>query len=112
MSEQVVTPDAELVNPNEEITDDKKVLLLNQWKLKVEDEINGYNVEREKIMDEYKRIKARMDKILGTRLKKIKKYDAVINGRKKVLSDILKEISTISNKSDSVASIEIEQKVS
>lgn len=111
MSEEIVTPDAELVNPNEEITDEKKVLLLNQWKLKVEDEINGYSVEREKIMDEYKRIKARMDKILGTRLKKIKKYDSVINGRKKVLADILKEISTASNKPDAVVSIETEQKI-
>lgn len=109
MSEQSVTPDAELVNPNEEITDEKKVLLLNQWKLKVEEEINGYNVEREKIMDEYKRIKARMDKILGTRLKKIKKYDAVINGRKKVLSDILKEISIASNNTGSDIVIETSQ---
>lgn len=86
-----------IVQPDDEITEENKKILLNQWREKVELEISGYVEERDKITEEYKRIKARMDKILGTRLKKMKKYDAVINARKKVLSDINSEIGILNN---------------
>jgi hypothetical protein len=86
------TPTQPEIGPDEEITEEKKIILLNQWKTKVQEEIDSYNVEKDKIMDEYKRIKSRMEKILGFRLQRMKKYDAVINNRKKVLADIIKEI--------------------
>lgn len=100
MSEENVINQEVVIAPNEEITEEKKVILLNQWKEKVQKEIDDYTAEKDKIMEEYKRIKSRMDKILGVRLKKMKKYDAVINSRKKVLTDIIKEIRIATNTND------------
>lgn len=97
MSEETVSNQEIVINPDEEITPEKKVILLNQWKEKVQKELDDYTAEKDKIMEEYKRIKSRMEKILGTRLKKMKKYDNVINSRKKVLTDIVKEIEIASN---------------
>lgn len=84
------------IDPNEEITPEKKVILLNQWKEKVEGEIASYASEKEKIMAAYKVQKERFDRILGTKVKKMKKYDAVMSARKKVLTDIVKEIEIAS----------------
>lgn len=101
MSEENVSNQEIVINPDEEITPEKKVILLNQWKQKVQKELDDYTAEKDKIMEEYKRIKSRMEKILGTRLKKMKKYDNVINSRKKVLTDIVKEIEMATeNKTD------------
>jgi DNA-directed RNA polymerase specialized sigma54-like protein len=80
------------IDPNEEITPQKKVILLTQWKEKVEAEIADYTTDRDKIMAAYKEQKDRFDKILSKKMKKIKKLDSVLNGRKKVLLDINKEI--------------------
>ncbi len=100
MNEENVIDQAVVIAPDEEITEEKKIILLNQWREKVQKEVDDYAAEKDKIMEEYKRIKSRMDKILGVRLKKMKKYDAVINSRKKVLADIIKEISIATNTND------------
>jgi hypothetical protein len=98
MSEENVTPTPQVrIDPNEEITDDKKLILLNQWKDKVQGEIDDYNAEKDKIYQAYKKQKEKFDKILGVKLKKMKKFDGLINNRKKVFADITKEIENLSN---------------
>lgn len=94
MSEETAQPSVR-IDPNEEITDDKKLILLNQWKDKVKGEIDEYNAEKDKIYQEYKKQKEKFDKILGVRLKKMKKIDNLTNNRKKVMSDIVKEIEIL-----------------
>ncbi len=94
----VTAPDTTVrIDPAEEITPAKKVILLNQWKEKVEKEIADYNAEREKIMVVYKKQKEKFDRLLGVKIKKMKKYDAVMSARKKVLTDIIKEIGIATN---------------
>jgi hypothetical protein len=83
------------IDPNEEITDTKKFILLNQWKNKVQAEIDDYTTEKNKIFDAYKKQKEKFDRLLVVKLKKTKKYDMVINSRKKVLTDIIKEIAIL-----------------
>lgn len=83
------------IDPNEEITDAKKFILLNQWKNKVQAEIDDYTTEKNKIFDAYKKQKEKFDRLLVVKLKKTKKYDMVINSRKKVLTDIIKEIAIL-----------------
>lgn len=83
------------IDPNEEITDAKKFILLNQWKNKVQAEIDDYTTEKNKIFDAYKKQKEKFDRLLVLKLKKTKKYDMVINSRKKVLTDIIKEIAIL-----------------
>lgn len=85
------------IDPNEEITEEKKIILLNQWKDKVQGEIDEYNAEKDKIYQVYKKQKDKFDKILGVKLKKIKKIDGLANNRKKVLADIIKEIENLQN---------------
>lgn len=98
MSEETVTPQQEVkIDPNEEITHDKKVYLLNEWRKKVEQELADYNAEKDKIFQAYKKQKERFDKILGVKLKKMKKYDTVINARRKVLNEVIKEIENLTN---------------
>ena len=87
------------IDPNEEITDAKKFILLNQWKNKVQAEIDDYTTEKNKIFDAYKKQKEKFDRLLVLKLKKTKKYDMVINNRKKVLTDIIKEIAILEPKS-------------
>ena len=87
------------IDPNEEITDAKKFILLNQWKNKVQAEIDDYTTEKNKIFDAYKKQKEKFDRLLAVKLKKTKKYDMVINSRKKVLTDIIKEIAILEPKS-------------
>ena len=87
------------IDPNEEITDAKKFILLNQWKNKVQAEIDDYTAEKNKIFDAYKKQKEKFDRLLVLKLKKTKKYDMVINSRKKVLTDIIKEIAILEPKS-------------
>ena len=83
------------IDPNEEITEAKKFILLNQWKNKVQDEVNDYTAEKNKLFDAYKKQKEKFDRLLAVKLKKTKKYDMVINSRKKVLTDIMKEIAIL-----------------
>ena len=97
MSDQPPVDTSVRIDPNEEITAAKKVILLNQWKEKVEKEIADYSTEREKIMVVYKKQKEQFDRLLGEKSKKMKKYDMVMNARKKVLTDIIKEIEIASN---------------
>ena len=83
------------IDPNEEITDDKKLILLNQWKDKVQGEVDEQNLEKEKIFQIYKKQKEKFDKILAVKLKKVKKIEGFANARKKVLVDIIKEIEIL-----------------
>ncbi len=91
MSDQVDTTTR--IDPNEELTPEKKLILLNQWREKVEAEIAGHAAEREKVMTLYKSQKEKFDRLLGEKVKRMKKYDAVMNSRKKVLAEIMKEIA-------------------
>ena len=96
------------IDPNEEITEAKKFILLNQWKNKVQDEVNDYTAEKNKLFDAYKKQKEKFDRLLAVKLKKTKKYDMVINSRKKVLADIIKEIAILeSNKIQDSGSIKV-----
>lgn len=97
MSEENVTPtEPEIrIDPNEEITEEKKLILLNQWKKKVEKELEDYGAEKDKIFQLYKKQKEKYDKILSVKIKKMKKYDTVMNSRRKVLNDIVKEIQNL-----------------
>jgi len=96
------------IDPNEEITEAKKFILLNQWKNKVQDEVNDYTAEKNKLFDAYKKQKEKFDRLLAVKLKKTKKYDMVINSRKKVLADIIKEIAILEpNKISDSGSIEV-----
>lgn len=96
------------IDPNEEITEAKKFILLNQWKNKVQDEVNDYTAEKNKLFDAYKKQKEKFDRLLAVKLKKTKKYDMVINSRKKVLTDIIKEIAILEpNKTQYSGSIEV-----
>jgi hypothetical protein len=95
MSTENVIQDEIKATPNDQITDEKKIYLLNEWKKKVEEEISDYNTEKDKIFQVYKKQKDKFDKILGVKLKKMKKDDAVINSRKKVLNEVIKEIENL-----------------
>ena len=83
------------IDPNEEITEEKKLILLNQWKNKVQGEVDDYASEKDKVYQAYKKQKEKFDKLLGIKLKKMKKFDGLINNRKKVLVDIIKEIDNL-----------------
>lgn len=83
---------------NEEPTVEQKLKWLNEWKEKVQQEIGDYTAERDKLYAVYKKQKEMYDGWLGTKMKKIKKYDVVMNNRKKVLLDIEKEISNLNAK--------------
>lgn len=97
MSTENVIPEQQplAINPNEEITQEQKIYLLNEWKKKVENEISDYNVEKDKIFQVYKKQKEKFDKILGVKIKKMKKYDTIINSRRKVLNEVIKEIENL-----------------
>jgi hypothetical protein len=84
------------IPPLEEPTKEQKLQWLNEWKEKVQGEINDYTSERDKLYSVYKKQKEMYDGWLSTKMKKIKKYDVVMNNRKKVLLDIEKEISNLS----------------
>jgi len=81
--------------PNEEPTVEQKLKWLTEWKEKVQQEISDYTAERDKLYSAYKKQKEMYDGWLGTKMKKIKKYDVVMNNRKKVLLDIEKEMSNL-----------------
>jgi hypothetical protein len=82
---------------NEEPSAEQKLKWLNEWKEKVQQEISDYTSERDKIFAVYKKQKEMYDGWLNKKMKKIKKYDVVMNNRKKVLMDIDKEITNLSN---------------
>ncbi len=65
------------------------------WKEKVEGEIALYESGKQKVYVVYKRQKDMYDKWLSGRLKKMKKFDGLINNRKKVLIDVNKEIAKL-----------------
>lgn len=85
------------IDPNEEITNEKKLILLNQWKDKVQSEVDEYNGEKDRLFQIYKKQKDKFDKILAVKLKKIKKVETFANARKKVLAEVVKEIENLSN---------------
>ena len=97
MSDQPVTSPI----PFEEPTLEQKKQWLVEWKAKVQDEMSGYNEERDKLFAVYKKQKEMYDGWLSSKMKRIKKYDNVLNGRKKVLIDIEKELANL-EKSTSV----------
>ena len=86
-----------LANPNDDVPPEKLLELLKIWKEKVESEIAEYDGEKAKLYAIYKRQKDMYHKWLSIRLKKMKKFDNLINGRKKVLIDVNKEISKLSS---------------
>lgn len=83
------------IDPNEELTGEKQLILMNQWKQKVEQELADYSAAKEVIATDFKRQKERFDKILSVKIKKMKKYDNVMNSRKKVLNEIVAEIAKL-----------------
>jgi len=91
MSDQPVTSPI----PFEEPTLEQKKQWLIEWKVKVQDEMAGYNEERDKLFAVYKNQKELYDGWLSSKMKRIKKYDNVLNGRKKVLIDIEKELANL-----------------
>lgn len=97
MSEENTQLSQVRIDPNEEITDEKKLILLNQWKDKVQAEVDEYNSEKEKLFQVYKKQKEKFDKILNVKLKKIKKIEMFANSRKKVLAEVVKEIENLAN---------------
>jgi hypothetical protein len=86
------------IDPSEEITEEKKLILLNQWREKVELEISDYSAEKEKVMAVYKVQKEKFDRLLSDKIKRMRKYDTVMNARKKVLQSIVVEIDKITPK--------------
>ena len=84
------------IDPNEEITEEKKIILLNQWKDKVQNEVLEYDAQKDKIFQFYKKKREKFDKILSVQMKKIKKIEMSANSRKKVLAEIVKEIENLS----------------
>lgn len=94
MSEENTTTPAP-TPPLEEPTKEQKIQWLNEWKVKVQKEIEDYTLEKDKLYAVYKKQKEMYDSWLSTKMKKIKKYDVVMNNRKKVLIDIEKEINKL-----------------
>ena len=84
-----------LANPNDEVPPEKLLELMVIWKEKVESEIADYEGEKAKVFTVYKRQKDMYDKWLAGPLGKMKKFDKVIMGRKKVLIDVNKEITKL-----------------
>jgi hypothetical protein len=93
MSDQPVTSPI----PFEEPTLEQKKQWLVEWKVKVQEEMVGYNEERDKLFAVYKKQREMYDGWLSSKMKRIKKYDNVLNGRKKVLIDIEKELANLEN---------------
>jgi cytidylate kinase len=83
------------IDPNAEITPETQLILMNQWKQKVEKELADYTAAKDVIAADFKRQKERFDKILAVKIKKMKKYDVVMNSRKKVLQEIVVEIGKL-----------------
>jgi hypothetical protein len=83
------------IDPNEELTDEKKLILLKQWGDKVQEDVDVYNAEKEIILTSYKKKKEKFDRILAVKIKKMKKYDSLLSNRKKVLADVNKEIDNL-----------------
>lgn len=97
MSDEVQSTQPEIrIDPNAELTPENQLILLNQWKQKVEQELVGYAAGKDVILQAFKKQKDRFDKILSVKVKKMKKYDAVMSARKKVLAEIVVEIDTLS----------------
>lgn len=76
-------------------TDEQKIQWMEQWKANVTSEIDGYSSARADIYAIYKKQKDMYDSWLSGKLKKMKKYDMLINRRKKVLLDINKELDRL-----------------
>lgn len=85
-----------LANALDDVSPEKLLECLTIWKVKVEKEIADYDARRGEVYTIYKRQKDLYDKWLTTPMKKIKKFDSLINGRKKVLLDVEKEINKLS----------------
>ena len=85
------------IDPNAEITPETQLILMNQWKQKVEQELTDYTAAKNIIATDFKHQKERFDKILAVKIKKMKKYDNVMNSRKKVLHEIVAEIEKLAS---------------
>jgi len=86
------------IDPNAEITPETQLVLMNQWKDKVQQELADYTAAKDVIAADFKRQKERFDKILSVKIKKMKKYDIVMNSRKKVLHEIVSEIEKLTTR--------------
>jgi hypothetical protein len=116
MSEEQTTPiedikeNAEVVssvleNPLEDIPPEKLLGLLEIWKQQVEAEIADHDGKKQKIYVVYKRQKDMYDRWLSGPMNKMKKLDGLINGRKKVLMDVSREIKQIKDKITTVDNV-------
>ena len=93
------------LNPSEE----QKKQWLSEWKTKVQGEIDAYTTAKDKVYKVYKKQKDMYDAWLSIKRKKMQKYDTIINGRKKVMLDINKEIVRLSGETESTGSLEQNQ---
>ena len=84
-----------LANPNDDVPPEKLLELMEIWKGKVQEEISDYEGKKGEVYVIYKRQKDMYDKWLSGPMGKMKKFDKLIAGRKKVLIDIDKEINKI-----------------
>jgi len=103
MSDNIETPF--VPPPLEEPSVEQKAQWLKDWSVRVEKEIHDYTTEKDKLYTHYKKQKDMYDRWLGIKMKKIKKYDVVVNNRKKVLIDIRREINTLSGAPQDIPSV-------
>jgi glutaredoxin 2 len=84
--------------PTLDPTDEQRIGWMEDWKKKVQSDIDEYAAEKEKEMVEWRRQKEMYDGWLNKRMKTIKKFDKLMNERKKVMLQIDREIATINKK--------------
>lgn len=87
-----------LANPRDEVPPDKLLELMQIWREKILSEIAEQEGKKGEVYKIYKRQKDMYDKWLSGPMGKMKKFDKVISGRKKVLIDIDKEINKIKDR--------------
>ena len=81
-----------LADPNDRVPPEQLLQLLAEWKAKVESDVAELEAKKAKVHAVYKRQKEMYDKWLAGPLGKMKKFDKIINERKKVILDVEREI--------------------
>ena len=100
MSDEVpqVTPETPQGTPTLDPTNEQRIQWMEDWKKKVQSDIDEYAADKEKEMVEWRRQKEMYDGWLNKRMKTIKKFDKLMNERKKVMLQIEREIATLNKK--------------
>ena len=80
-----MSDDEEFVGTNP-ITE--KGILLDDWRKKVQHELNEMVDRKEHTLYMFKRNKAEYEKIIGNKVRKMRKLDKMIINRKKILAEI------------------------